>query len=580
MKALIYNSGIGKRMGELTAHCPKSMVHLYNDETIFERQIRLLQEAGIFDVVITTGPYPEMLKEVCSKSCFKNMHFTFVHNEKYDQTNYIYSLYKARDEIDDDFITLHGDLVFDRDVIPAILKDKRKNLILINKSKPLPPKDFKGRLIDDKLVEVGVNIFDSNCYALQPIYKMDKATFKAWVNKVEEYVKDNNVNVYAENALNVIAKDLNILPFSYARHFVDEVDNADDLARVNACIEQFDFKKQKTFVTSRHIAKVKSLLKDISVFRPLIVADSYFTKAMNKEFKDYPVFSNFTPNPKYEEVLEGIKLYEENKCDSIISIGGGSCIDVAKTIKLCLNADKSSDVPLHKQAYKHVACRHICLPTTSGTGSEATRHAVIYYKGEKQSICNSALLPEYVVLSYNLVISAPRYQKMCTCLDALSQCMESSWSKKATKVSKRYAKEGIELFKKCYKSYIANEPSGVKDMQLVANLSGKAINISETTAGHALSYKITSMYGVPHGHAVAICLNAIFNNVEFKYPHEYKELYDEVIKHFAIDVHIKDEHKKENIKLLCEAVNPIRLANFPKKLSNRKIKEIYNYILQ
>ena len=117
-------------------------------------------------------------------------------------------------------------------------------------------------------------------------------------------------------------------------------------------------------------------------------------------------------------------------------------------------------------------------------------------------------------------------------------------------------------------------------MQKVANLSGKAINISETTAGHALSYKITSLYGIPHGHAVAICLNALFNNVKFKYPKEYKKLYDEVLKYFAIDVHVSDEHKKDNIKVLCEAVNPIRLANFPKKLSNRTIKEIYEYILR
>ncbi|MBO6286664.1 MAG: NTP transferase domain-containing protein, partial [Bacilli bacterium] len=110
---MIFNSGIGKRMGELTAHCPKSMVHLYNDETIFERQIRLLQEAGITEVVITTGPYPEMLKAVCSKSCYRNIHFEFPHNEIYDSSNYIYSMYKAKEFLDDDVLMVHGDLVFD-----------------------------------------------------------------------------------------------------------------------------------------------------------------------------------------------------------------------------------------------------------------------------------------------------------------------------------------------------------------------------------------------------------------------------------------------------------------------------------
>ena len=125
-------------MGELTAHSPKSMVHLYNNETIFERQIRLLQEAGITTVVVTTGPYPEMLKEVCAKPCFSNMTFYFPHNEKYDQTNYIYSMYQARDYLDDDIIMMHGDLVFDREILTSLIKDKRSDVCLINKFKALP----------------------------------------------------------------------------------------------------------------------------------------------------------------------------------------------------------------------------------------------------------------------------------------------------------------------------------------------------------------------------------------------------------------------------------------------------------
>ena len=128
MKALIFNSGIGKRMLELTAHCPKSMVHLYNDETIFERQIRLLQEAGVKKVIITTGPYPEMLKDICNKPRYSNMHFEFPHNEIYDASNYIYSMFKAKDLLDDDILMMHGDLVFDRSLIPAMLKDSRKDL--------------------------------------------------------------------------------------------------------------------------------------------------------------------------------------------------------------------------------------------------------------------------------------------------------------------------------------------------------------------------------------------------------------------------------------------------------------------
>ena len=244
MKALIFNSGIGKRMMELTAHCPKSMVHLYNDETIFERQIRLLQEAGITEVIITTGPYPEMLKNICSKPRYRNMHFVFPHNEIYNASNYIYSMYKAREYLDDDILMMHGDLVFDRTLVPNLLKNKKQNICLINKFKPLPEKDFKGRIVDGELREVGINIFDDNCFAFQPLYKLSREVIKTWLNNVVKFVESGNINVYAENALNEVSEGLNIVPVSYHNHFIDEVDNKDDLARVNKEIEVWDYKTQ------------------------------------------------------------------------------------------------------------------------------------------------------------------------------------------------------------------------------------------------------------------------------------------------------------------------------------------------
>ena len=585
MKALIFNSGIGKRMGELTAHSPKSMVHLYNDETIFERQIRLIQEAGIKEVVVTTGPYPEMLKEVCAKPCFQNMKFYFPHNEVYDQTNYIYSMYKAREYLDDDIIMMHGDLVFDREILSSLIRDKRSDICLINKFKALPEKDFKGRIVDGTLREVSVKIFDNDCYAFQPLYKLSKATIKAWVDNVVKFIEAGNNNVYAENALNEISSSLAIYPKSYANHFVDEVDNPDDLKRVSACIEQFDFKDQKIYQTTRFVNKIKNLLDSINSKKPLLVADNFLLKTpsfkqLKKAVKELVVFSNFTSNPKYEEMLEGLKLFKDSGCDAIISIGGGSCIDVAKTIKLSYSADVNIDTPTFKQAYKNNTIRHICVPTTSGTGSESTRHAVIYLDNVKQSICNSAILPEYVILNPSLLVSVPDYQKKATCLDAFSQCIESNWSRKATKVSRKYARKGYKLFLECYKGYLNKNLEDIKKMQQVANLSGKGINISETTAGHALSYNITKMYHIPHGHAVAMCLNAIFNNVEMKKYTEVKDNFQRVLKDMNVALTVNSETPKKDIKELTESVNLIRLGNFPKKLSKAKIKKIYSDIVK
>lgn len=573
-------------MGELTAHSPKSMVHLYNNETIFERQIRLLQEAGITTVVVTTGPYPEMLKEVCAKPCFSNMTFYFPHNEKYDQTNYIYSMYQARDYLDDDIIMMHGDLVFDREILTSIIKDNRSDICLINKFKALPEKDFKGRIVNGTLREVSVKIFDKDCFAFQPLYKLSKSTVKAWLDNVIKFVNEGNVNVYAENALNEISDALNIFPKSYANHFVDEVDNPEDLARVSACIEQFDFKDQKTYQTSRYASKIKKLLELINSKKPFIVVDRFILntpqfKSLIKSFKkNFFAYSGFSSNPKYEEMLNGLRLFKENNCDSIISIGGGSCIDVAKTIKLTYLADLDSATPTFLQPYKLNTIRHICVPTTSGTGSESTRHAVIYLDGVKQSICYSAILPEYVILDSNLIVSVPDYQKKATCLDAFSQCIESNWSRKGNKVSRKYARQGYKLFLDCYKGYINNNLEDIKKMQQVANLSGKAINISETTAGHALSYNITKMFNIPHGHAVAMCLNAIFNNVELKRYQEVKDNFQSVLKDMDIALTVSSNNPKKDIKELTNSVNLIRLANFPKKLSKAKIKKIYSDIVK
>ena len=564
MKALIFNSGIGKRMMELTKNNPKSMVHLYNDETIFERQIRLLQEAGITEVVITTGPYPEMLKNICNKPCYKNMHFVYPHNEIFDTSNYIYSMYKAREYLDDDILMMHGDLVFDRTLIPSLLANKEPNTCLINKYKPLPEKDFKGRIIDNELREVGINIFDNNCYAFQPLYKLSKEVMKSWIDNVVKFVESGNINVYAENAFNEVSIGLGIRPVSYHNHFIDEVDNKDDLARVNKEIEVWDYKTQNIKSSSNYLTSLKTRLKKLNSIKPFIVVDSFLQKEISKKLKEAVVFSNFKPNPKYEEMLEGLKLFKESGCDSIISIGGGSCIDVAKVIRLSINTDVNSDIPAFKQEYKYTDIKHICIPTTSGTGSESTKHAVLYLDGVKQSIAHPVNVPDYVILCPKLIVSVPEYQKKATMMDALCQCIESLWSRKATKESRKYAKAGLKLFKENYKGYLKLDINAIKSIQLAANYSGKAINISETTAAHAMSYKITSLYNIPHGHAVAICMNSIFNNcrVRTKFGNiDVKELFYEVLAHFRLDLHLKIFENE--LKILVESVNPKRLSNFP-----------------
>ncbi len=238
MKAIIFNSGLGKRMGEFTKTNHKSMVKLYNGETILERQIRILGSNGIKDFIITTGPFKKKKKKTCSK--FTDCNFEFVNNSIYDKTNYIYSMFLAQHLFNDDSLLLHGDLVFDEGLIKEIINDDNKSLCLINEEKQLPQKDFKGRVQNGRLKEVSINIFDEDCYCFQPLYKLSRQDLDKWVDKVNEFVKEGNTGVYAENALNTILDDMNIRAKSYVNHYIDEIDNLEDYERVSQDIEKFD----------------------------------------------------------------------------------------------------------------------------------------------------------------------------------------------------------------------------------------------------------------------------------------------------------------------------------------------------
>ncbi len=245
MKAVIFNSGLGNRMGDFTKNNHKSMSPLKDGETIFHRQLRLLSLEGIRDFIVTTGPFEEQLKNEAAD--FPHLNFTFVRNDIYDKTNYIYSMYLARKHMDDDLVFLHGDLVFNRKLVHDVLTYSDKNTGTVNFKKALPEKDFKARVKDGKVLEVSIKIFDEDCFAFQPFYKMEKATAAAWINKVVEFIDKGENKCYAENALNEIFSDLNVRAFSYDGYYIDEIDNLDDYARVTEEILSFDEADKKVF---------------------------------------------------------------------------------------------------------------------------------------------------------------------------------------------------------------------------------------------------------------------------------------------------------------------------------------------
>ena len=165
-------------------------------------------------------------------------------------------------------------------------------------------------------------------------------------------------------------------------------------------------------------------------------------------------FSNFKPNPLYGSVVEGVRLFNENGCEMIIAVGGGSAMDVAKCIKLYSNMDSSENYLQQKIVPNDIPL--IAVPTTAGTGSEATRYAVIYFNGEKQSVAHVSCIPSVVLMDSSVLKTLPEYQKKSTMLDALCHAIESFWSVNSTEESRSYSRAAIQLILKNKDAYLAN----------------------------------------------------------------------------------------------------------------------------
>lgn len=312
-------------------------------------------------------------------------------------------------------------------------------------------------------------------------------------------------------------------------------------------------------------------------------------------------FSDFEPNPLYESVVKGVDVFNNGKCDCIIAVGGGSAIDVAKCIKLYSAMDKSKNYLEQEIVPNDIP--FIAVPTTAGTGSEATRFAVIYYKGEKQSVTDISCIPDAAILDSSVLDTLPLYQRKATMLDALCHSVESFWSVNSNDESKKCSKRALEMIIVDMDSYLMNDKNGNTAMMEAAHIAGKAINITQTTAAHAMCYKLTSLYKIAHGHAAALCLPVLWEYmlsnmdkcIDGRGKEYLKTVFDDIAKVLGCDIPIKAVEKlkaiikslelpiptadENDFEILNTSVNPVRLKNNPVALDIDAIDEIYHRIL-
>lgn len=237
MTALILNSGRGSRMGLLTAEQPKCMTEISARETILSRQLQKLAENGINRVVITTGPFESSLISYV-RGLDLPLDIKFVNNPKYRETNYIYSIYLAREFIDDEIILMHGDLVFENGVIDLLINSKGSHMV-VSSTAALPQKDFKAVIKNDRIEKVGIEFFDDALTA-QPLYKLSAEDWRTWLDEIISFCERDEVNCYAEKAFNEISARCNLNPLDVREMLCNEIDTPEDLTIISARLKEIE----------------------------------------------------------------------------------------------------------------------------------------------------------------------------------------------------------------------------------------------------------------------------------------------------------------------------------------------------
>lgn len=225
---------------------------------------------------------------------------------------------------------------------------------------------------------------------------------------------------------------------------------------------------------------------------------------------DITEFYDFSENPKCEDMERGIELLKSSKADFIIAVGGGSVMDMAKLIRFF--SSYKGDITGKSFEKEGLLCPLVAMPTTAGTGAEATHFAVVYKDKVKFSAEHDDMLPDYALVYPPFTYGNSKYLTACTGFDALAQAIEAFWNLNAIEESDIYAERAIRILWPNLPKVVNSPTEDVRDIVSEgAYWAGRAINITKTTAPHAFSYPFTSYYEYPHGHAVALTFPYFLN---------------------------------------------------------------------
>lgn len=260
---------------------------------------------------------------------------------------------------------------------------------------------------------------------------------------------------------------------------------------------------------------------------------------------EYAIYENIPSDPTVETVDTGTSLARKENCNLVIALGGGSVLDTGKAISAMVTNEGSvadyQEIEGKGRKFKTKPIPFVAIPTTSGTGSEATKNAVITNTkfSLKKSIRDPMLIPEVALVDPELTLSLPPLTTAVCGGDALTQCIESYLGKKSQEITDILALHAIGLIGKSLVKAVKEGKNleARKDMAMAALLSGLCLSNSGLGAAHALSHPLGVFYKIPHGLSCAVLLPYV---MEYNLPVVTKRL-------------VKIAHSLgENISLLSE----------------------------
>lgn len=282
-------------------------------------------------------------------------------------------------------------------------------------------------------------------------------------------------------------------------------------------------KRLPEFIRSKNIDKV--LIVTDSVLSKIGLLDSLF-EACDDAKLSYVLYDGAEVNPPIECIERALKAYKDNKCQAFIAFGGGSSMDCAKAAAARAARPKKSIEQLGGTLKVHTKLPLLfAVPTTAGTGSEATIAAVVTDSKthHKYAIQDPCLLPKYAVLDPELTVGLPPHVTSTTGMDALTHAVEAYTNKYAPKYTQRLSEKATKLiFDNLEKAYANGEDLEARSNMLLASFyAGRAFSRACVGNVHAIAHTLGGLYGVPHGLANAIILPYVMEDFG---PSVYKKL--------------------------------------------------------